>query len=109
MQNKILNNAIWMIGGQVVKTIISLVVSVLTARYLGPSNYGIIGYVSTFIIVLTAFSNLGLGSILIKEFVHKKENSENVIKTCIVLQLISSSISYIVAILLIFLFNINNV
>ena len=44
LKNKEVGNAGWLIGGKVVQMALSLVVGVITARYLGPSNYGLIGY-----------------------------------------------------------------
>ena len=38
--NKEIKNAGWIIGEQVFQMAVSLVVGVLTARYLGPGNYG---------------------------------------------------------------------
>ena len=37
-------NAMWLIGGKVIQMILSLFVGVISARYLGPSNYGLISY-----------------------------------------------------------------
>ena len=50
--NKVIKNASWIIGCQIVKSIMNLIISMLTARYLGPSNYGIINYAAS----LTAFA-----------------------------------------------------
>ena len=41
---KFISNSGWMMGQQIYSMIISLVVGSLSARYLGPSNYGLINY-----------------------------------------------------------------
>ena len=35
---KVVKNAAWLVGIQVLRAVISLVISILTARYLGPSD-----------------------------------------------------------------------
>ena len=47
--NKEAKNAGWLIGGRVAQMILSFFVSILTARYLGPGNYGIISYVNAYV------------------------------------------------------------
>ena len=47
-KNKVTRNASWMIIGRIYQMSLSFVVSMLTARYLGPSNYGLINYVHIF-------------------------------------------------------------
>ena len=42
--NRIAKNAYWLIGGKIVQMLINLIVGLMTARYLGPSNYGLINY-----------------------------------------------------------------
>ncbi len=47
--NKEAKNASWLIGGKVAQMVLSFFVSILTARYLGPGNYGIISYVCAYV------------------------------------------------------------
>ena len=53
--NRFVSNTMWDIGGKVFQMFLTLIVGMLTARYLGPSNYGIIGetasYVSFFSVI----------------------------------------------------------
>ena len=44
MQNKVVKNASWIIGVRIIQAILAFVISSLTARYLGPSNFGVLGY-----------------------------------------------------------------
>ena len=45
--NRLVNNASWIIGCKIVQNILSFVVSMMSARYLGPSNYGLITYATS--------------------------------------------------------------
>ena len=94
-QNKTVRNSGWLIGGKIAQMVISLFVSLLTARYLGPANYGLINYASSYIAFFTAFCTLGINSLLVKEFVDKPEDEGMVIGTTLVLRAISSILSAI--------------
>ena len=93
LKNKALKNAGWLIGGKVIQMLISLVVGILTARYLGPSNYGLIGYAGAFISFFTTFCTLGINSLLVKEFLDHPEQEGITIGTSLVLKAISSFLS----------------
>lgn len=108
MNNKVVNNMFWLIGFQVIKAIIGFVIGIFTARYLGPSNYGIIGYISTFILIATPISNLGLGNIIVKEYVQNKDKTSSILKTSVVMNMASSFVSYLVINIIIFATNIDN-
>lgn len=47
--NKFISNIGWLMGGKIVNMILQFVVSLATARYLGPSNFGTINYVAAFV------------------------------------------------------------
>lgn len=47
-RHKSVKNAGWLISGKIIQMIISLGVGLLTARYLGPANYGLINYASAY-------------------------------------------------------------
>lgn len=47
--NKEVKNAGWLIGGKIIQMLLSLVVGVLTARYLGPGNYGLVNYGAAYV------------------------------------------------------------
>lgn len=95
LKNRTVKNAGWMIGEKIVQMIISLVVSLLTARYLGPSNYGMLNYALSYTAFFAALCNLGINSLMVKELVDRSENEGEVLGTAIVLRIISSVLSAI--------------
>ncbi len=99
--NRILNNASWLMGGKIMQMLISLVVGVLTARFLGPSNYGLIGYASAYTAFFMAFCTLGINAILVKEFVDHPEEEGTVLGTTLVLRTVSSLLSGLVIVLVV--------
>ena len=93
IKNKTVQNAGWLIGGKVAQMLISFFVGILTARYLGPANYGLIGYANAYIAFFTAFCTLGINSLLVKEFVDNPQNTGRIIGTTLGLRAISSFLS----------------
>ena len=99
-----LKNAVWNIGGKVFQIAISMVVGMLTARYLGPSNYGIIGYTASYVTFFSAICQLGFNSVAVKEILDHPEKQGEILGSTIFLRVISSLISSVgVAILVYFL------
>ena len=47
-KNKVVKNAGWIIGGKVSNKLLAFVVGIFAARYLGPSNYGLINYAAAY-------------------------------------------------------------
>lgn len=67
--DKFSKNTAWIIFERILQMAISLVVGMMTARYLGPSNYGIINYVAAFISFAIPICGLGLEGILVKRYI----------------------------------------
>lgn len=91
--NKTLKNAGWLIGGRVVHVILSFVIGLLTARYLGPDNYGLINYATAYSTFFTSFCTLGINSVIVKNFIDNPAEEGKTIGTTLVLRLISSILS----------------
>ena len=98
LKNKIVKNAGWLIGGKVGQMLINLVVGLLTARYLGPANYGLINYAAAYTAFFSAFCTLGINSILVKEFIDRPNEEGMIIGTSLVLRAVSSFLSALVII-----------
>lgn len=90
LKNKEVKNAGWLIGGRVVQMLLSLFISVITARYLGPGNFGLISYAGAYVAFFTALCNLGLNSVIIKDFVDHPDEQGEAIGSALVMRLISS-------------------
>lgn len=91
--NKVVKNASWIIVGKMFQMALAFIVGILTARYLGPSNYGLINYAAAYITFFASFCTLGINSIIIKNFVDYPEEKGEALGTAIVLRSISSIIS----------------
>lgn len=93
--NKEAKNASWLIGGKIAQMVLSFFVSILTARYLGPSNYGTISYVNAYVAFFTSLCTLGINSVIIKDFVEKPQEQGEAVGTTLAMRFVSSFLSVI--------------
>lgn len=98
-------NTGWMMSERLVQMVISLIVGMLTARYLGPSNYGIINYVAAFIAFGLPICGLGLEGVLVKAYVDDKEKAGAAIGTAILFESVTSVITSVVIVIIVSLSN----
>ncbi len=90
MNKKVVNNAGWLIACRIVKALLGVVVSVLTARFLGPSNYGLVNYASSITAFFAPIVLLGFNSILVQEILFHKEEEGKILGTSILSTLVCS-------------------
>lgn len=93
LKHKTVRNAGWLIFGKVIQMVISLLVGLLTARYLGPSNYGLINYASAYAAFFLPLCTLGINSILVKELLDYPDEQGVILGSTLVLRMVSSLIS----------------
>lgn len=90
---KFLGNSGWMIGQQIYNMLLQLVVGSLSARYLGPSNYGLINYGASLISFFSIVCRLGLDSVIINEMIKTPSKRGRYLGTALVLRLVTSVVS----------------
>lgn len=100
-KSSFIGNTSWIIGSRIAQMVLGLIVASLTARYLGPSNFGLINYAAAFANFFTCFCTLGINGILVKELLDKKEQNGELLGSAIVLRLASSALSLITITLLV--------
>lgn len=89
-ENKELLNSIWIMGERIFNMLISLIVSMLTARYLGPSNYGLLNYTASFVVFMTSVATLGMDGVIIKKIISHPDKEGSYLGSCIFYRMISS-------------------
>ena len=92
-QSKVGKNISWIIGGRLVQMLIAFVINILTARYLGPSNYGIINYAAVYTGFFSSLCSLGLNSIIVKELIENPDKQGEALGSTIFLKSIASIVS----------------
>lgn len=90
IQNKIVKNAGWIIACKIAQSVIALVIGMITARYLGPSNFGVVNYAASLVAFLTPIMQLGLNNILVQEIIANPRQEGLVLGSSLVLSFFSA-------------------
>lgn len=85
--NCVLNNASWIVGCKIIQSLISFLIGTITARYLGPSNYGLINYAASLVAFVTPIMQLGFNETLVQEFINEPKNSGKILGTSLFLNI----------------------
>lgn len=75
-----------MVAERLYQMAVSLIVGLLTARYLGPENYGVINYVAAFISFGTPLCGLGLEGVLVKRYVDQPKKAGKLVGTAMAME-----------------------
>lgn len=105
IKSKVFNNASWIIVCKIFQAIIAIVVSSLSARYLGPSNYGIINYAASIAAFMLPITQLGLNATLVKEFIDHPDDEGETLGSALVISSISAVLCVLATLAFAFLFN----
>lgn len=94
-KQRIIHNASWIIVCRIAQSILSLVVSMIMARYLGPAYYGTINYASSVVAFAVPIVQLGFNSILVQELVDTPDREGDILGTAIFTSIITSILGII--------------
>ena len=90
-RSRLVRNASWLIVGKIFEMALGLIISMITARYLGPANFGAINYAASLTAFFTSICTLGLNGILVKQILDNPGKQGEILGTSIVLRLVSSA------------------
>ena len=94
-QHKVAKNAAWIISCRVIQALMGLVVGALTARYLGPSNYGSINYAASLTAFIAPVLYLGLNATLVRELITHPRREGAVMGTSLFIGSLASVVCFI--------------
>lgn len=94
MNKLFFKNVSWMIILNMIELIISFLTGILSARFLGPTDYGVIYYTLSYVSFFSSFMSLGLNDIVTKELVNNPDSNQ-ILGTSLTLRLISGLINTI--------------
>lgn len=90
---RVFQNTGWLVAQNIFQYVLSAVIGILAARYIGPTNYGILNYGATLMALFFPFCTLGLNSVEVPAMVEEPEKTGAIVGTCFVLRLVSSCLS----------------
>lgn len=108
LRKKSVKNSGWILAEKIYQMIISFILTILTSRYLGPANFGVLNYGATLVSIFLVITKLGLDSIVTNEFIKHRDKEGQILGTSIIMRLISSIISMCVISVLVFVLQNNS-
>jgi polysaccharide transporter, PST family len=99
MLKKIIKNIAWLSGDQVLRLAVSFVVGAWVARYLQPTQYGLLNYALAFVSLFAPFANLNeLNQIVVRDITLEPEAKNKILGTTFFLKLLGSFITILLSI-----------
>jgi O-antigen/teichoic acid export membrane protein len=80
-------NTSWLFAEKIIRLLLAFVVSVLTIKYLGPEQFGILTYSLSFVGLFSTLAVLGLDSIIVRELVKNPEKKDILLGSVFLLRL----------------------
>ena len=105
LKNKEMMNAGWIVGEQIFQMALSFIVSILSARYLGPSNFGLMNYTASFISFVSSIVTLGMDGVVIKKMIAREDKEGEYLGSAMGFRLVSSVLCSISVILVVYCLN----
>lgn len=84
---QIIDNTGWLVGDRLLRMGVGLLISVWTARYLGPADYGLLSYAVSFVGLFFAGATLGLEAVVTRDLVRYPEQQGRILGTSFLLRL----------------------
>jgi len=97
---KYLQNTSWMFFGRFFTLGISFFIGIYIARYLGPSNYGLLAYVTSFVGLFGFITSFGIDNIVSREIIKDHNKKDELIGTAFYMKIIGSIIAIIAVIII---------
>ena len=96
LKDKTVNGMFWSFAQKISSQLVSFFITVILARILTPDDYGIVALASLFLVLMSVFSDGGLGQALIQ----KKNADEKDFNTLFTTQLVFATVIYCIVFLL---------
>lgn len=90
LNNRVLKNTFWIVGCKIVQSVVALVIAMISARYLGPSNYGLLNYASSVVAFAVPLAQLGLRNVMVEEIVSHPEREGKIVGTSLFMSVVAS-------------------
>ena len=85
-------NTSWLLGERILRMVVSLLVGIYVARYLGPERFGLLSYTLSFVLLFGSLASFGLDDILVRELVKQPEQRNNLLGTVFWLKVCGTAI-----------------
>ncbi|HEX7196733.1 MAG TPA: flippase [Candidatus Limnocylindria bacterium] len=83
---RIAGNTVWLMSERVARGLVAVLVTAAVARYLGASQFGILSYALSFVLLFSTLWTLGLSGLVVRELVRKPYEFNETLGTLFVLR-----------------------
>lgn len=87
---KVFKNISWILFCRIAQSAIALIINLISARYLGPSNFGLLSYAGSVVAFVVPLAKLGLRHVLVAELVSQPEREGQILGTSLLMSVMSS-------------------
>lgn len=95
---KVAVNIWWLLFDKLLRMGVGLIVGVWTARYLGPTEFGMLNYAAAYGALFSILSTLGLEGIVIRDIVRYPERTEELLGSALLLRGIGSGLTIVLSV-----------
>jgi len=96
-------NTSWMFAEKFIRLGIAFVVGIYVVRHLGPENFGVLSYATSFVGLFATIATLGLDSIVVRELVKAPERRDELLGSVFYLRIIGAVIAFALTIITAFI------
>lgn len=94
---RILTNTSWIVMERAIRLGVGFFVGVWVARYLGPSQYGVLSFGIAWVALFATFGKLGLEGIVVRDVVADREAEDEILGTATTLRLVGGVVVVVVS------------
>ena len=94
---KALSNTGWMMGDQIIRKGVGLLVGVLLARYLGPQLYGEFSYAVAVVMIVAPIALLSLDDISIRRLIQDPSGHDEILGTSFIMMVVGGLVAFSLA------------
>ncbi len=99
---KYLKNTGWLFFGRFFTLGVSFFIGIYIARYLGPSNYGLLAYVTSFVGLFGFLASFGIDNIVSREIIKDHNKKDELIGTAFYMKIVGSIIAILTVVIVSF-------
>jgi O-antigen/teichoic acid export membrane protein len=104
--NIYLSNITWLMAERVVRLLVTAIVGIYVARYLGPQRFGLLSFSQSYLAIFIILATLGLDGIVIRELVKRPTERAEVLGTAFILKALGCVLMWVILGLSLVLFHV---
>ena len=97
--SRIVANAGWLLFDRIARALLGLMVGAWVARHLGPSQFGLLTFVASYVAMFLTFATLGTEAIIVRDVARDPGNAEAILGSALALRVAAGIICWVGAVL----------